>query len=283
MTFKIHRFITANTIDTAVEYVWRKLFTTKIKDATPHTGLVTHMPTEATKPIRELDISVCEAWPIRPSHLTGQSVLPHPLGRYKFPIPLRAGGLVSLNGWLHINSVHLRTVTRLSTKQAQHTVTVLTCTTPLLLGQTATRSRSYPKRLDKNDKTVSMSTTFTNSSSVSSRDLVVVSVRYDESRLQVSSNKDNIQFISASTTLTRCHCPYTEQVHKAASPPHMHSSVVFARWRQCVPIYRKPKKWLPWQRPAEPWNRLCLHWIAWPKKPPLESNCMSLAIIQPKL
>jgi len=56
MTFRIHRFITANTIDTAVEYVGGKLFTTKIKDAMPHTGLVTHMPTEANEPIGELDI-----------------------------------------------------------------------------------------------------------------------------------------------------------------------------------------------------------------------------------
>ena len=29
--------------------------------------------------------------------------------------------------------------------------------------------------------------------------------------------------------------------HKAASPPHTDDSVVFAKWRQCAPIYRKPK------------------------------------------
>jgi len=32
------------------------------------------------------------------------------------------------------------------------------------------------------------------------------------------------------------------------------------------PIYIN-QKWLPWQRPLEPRNRLCLHRIAWPQKP----------------
>jgi len=32
------------------------------------------------------------------------------------------------------------------------------------------------------------------------------------------------------------------------------------------PVYRK-SNWLPWQRPFEPRNRLCLHRIAWHRKP----------------
>jgi len=70
--------------------------------------------------------------------------------------------------------------------------------------------------------------------------------------------------------------------HKAASPPHMDCPVVFARWRQCALIYRKPKM-VAMERPLEPRNRLCLHRIAWPRNPPLESNSVSLAITQPKL
>ena len=27
------------------------------------------------------------------------------------------------------------------------------------------------------------------------------------------------------------------------------------------------QNWLPWQRPLNPRSRLCLHWIAWPRKP----------------
>jgi len=53
--------------------------------------------------------------------------------------------------------------------------------------------------------------------------------------------------------------------HKAASPPHVDGSVVFARWRQFSPyIYRKPKA-VSWQRPSR--NRLRRHRIAWPQKP----------------
>jgi len=33
----------------------------------------------------------------------------------------------------------------------------------------------------------------------------------------------------------------------------------------CTQI-QKAKKWLPWQHPLEPRNRLCLHRIAWPRK-----------------
>ena len=32
-------------------------------------------------------------------------------------------------------------------------------------------------------------------------------------------------------------------------------------------IYRKPKKWLPWQHPIEHRYQLCPHRIAWPQKP----------------
>ena len=46
--------------------------------------------------------------------------------------------------------------------------------------------------------------------------------------------------------------------HKAASPPHMDGSVVFARWRQRAPHTKKA---------LEPRNQLCLHRIAWPRKP----------------
>ena len=28
-----------------------------------------------------------------------------------------------------------------------------------------------------------------------------------------------------------------------------------------------PKNWLPWQRPFDTQSRLCLHWIAWRRKP----------------
>ena len=27
------------------------------------------------------------------------------------------------------------------------------------------------------------------------------------------------------------------------------------------------QNWLPWQRPLDPRSRVCLHWIAWPRKP----------------
>ena len=38
-------------------------------------------------------------------------------------------------------------------------------------------------------------------------------------------------------------CPITQGGHKkAASPPHMDGSVVFARWRQCAPHIYKAKK-----------------------------------------
>jgi len=42
-------------------------------------------------------------------------------------------------------------------------------------------------------------------------------------------------------------CHNKEQVvkvifgHKAASPPHINGSAVFARWRQCAPHILKPK------------------------------------------
>jgi len=34
----------------------------------------------------------------------------------------------------------------------------------------------------------------------------------------------------------------------------------------CTP-YIENQKWLPWQHPLEPRNRLCRHQIAWPRKP----------------
>jgi len=34
----------------------------------------------------------------------------------------------------------------------------------------------------------------------------------------------------------------------------------------CTP-YIESQKWLPWQHPLEPRNRLCLHRIAWSRKP----------------
>ena len=34
----------------------------------------------------------------------------------------------------------------------------------------------------------------------------------------------------------------------------------------CTP-YIENQKWLPWQHPLEPQNRLCRHQIAWPRKP----------------
>jgi len=51
--------------------------------------------------------------------------------------------------------------------------------------------------------------------------------------------------------------------HNDASAPHMDGSVVFFR---CTP-YTESQKWLPWQHPLEPRNRLCIHRIAWPRKP----------------
>jgi len=38
-----------------------------------------------------------------------------------------------------------------------------------------------------------------------------------------------------------------------------------------------------WQRPLDHRSRLCLLWIAWPRKPTLESNSESLAAIHRKL
>ena len=57
--------------------------------------------------------------------------------------------------------------------------------------------------------------------------------------------------------------------HKAASPPQMDGSVVFARWRQCT-----PRNLI-----------ICYDFIREPdpENPPLESNSVSPAIIQPKL
>jgi len=43
-------------------------------------------------------------------------------------------------------------------------------------------------------------------------------------------------------------------------------SVVFARWRQCAPHIESQKR-LPWQRPLESQNCLCLHRTASPRKP----------------
>jgi len=61
--------------------------------------------------------------------------------------------------------------------------------------------------------------------------------------------------------------------HKAASPPHMEGSVIFARWRQCAPIYRKPK-WLPWQQPLGAGYRQYLPFVGQPLKVPSITNCL---------
>ena len=56
----------------------------------------------------------------------------------------------------------------------------------------------------------------------------------------------------------------------------MDGSVVFTRWRQCAPPYVESQKWLPWQRPLAPRNQLCLHRIAWPRKPtPRIKQCVA--------
>jgi len=60
--------------------------------------------------------------------------------------------------------------------------------------------------------------------------------------------------------------------HKAESPRTVQSyslggANVHLKWPnapQCAP---QSQKWLLWQCPLEPRNRLCLHRIAWPRKP----------------
>jgi len=89
---------------------------------------------------------------------------------------------------------------------------------------------------------------------------------------------DTVTLLHGSARFTRSLktklCSNVKQVvkviwRKAASPPHMDGSVVFFRWRQCAPVtpYIESQKWLPWQHPLEPQNPLCLHRIAWPRKP----------------
>ena len=44
------------------------------------------------------------------------------------------------------------------------------------------------------------------------------------------------------------------------------------------------KNWLPWQRSLDPRSWLCLHWIAWPRKPtPRIKQRVASGHIQPKL
>jgi len=47
-------------------------------------------------------------------YIPDRITLPLPLGRYSFPIPLRAGGSVSPGGWLYTMSFYLRMVVGLS-------------------------------------------------------------------------------------------------------------------------------------------------------------------------
>jgi len=74
--------------------------------------------------------------------LPSRRASPH-LGRYSFPVPLRAGGWVGLGGWLHTKVVcnHFdrpKTVTHPTTNWAWHRVTSLMHPMPLLLCHTAT-------------------------------------------------------------------------------------------------------------------------------------------------
>jgi len=55
--------------------------------------------------------------------------------------------------------------------------------------------------------------------------------------------------------------------HKAASPPHMGGSVVFAKWCQSALRIYKAKKWLPWQRPLGAAYQQCLHSVGQPSNP----------------
>jgi len=60
----------------------------------------------------------------------------------------------------------------------------------------------------------------------------------------------------------------------------------FGHIRQGTPMcnpYIESQKRSPWQQPLDTRSWLCLHRITWPRKPTLESNSVSLAIIQPKL
>jgi len=43
------------------------------------------------------------------------------------------------------------------------------------------------------------------------------------------------------------------------------------------------QNWLPWQRPLDPQSRLCLHWIACPRKPTPRIQQRALSVIQLKL
>lgn len=65
-------------------------------------------------------------------YLPSRRVLPLPLGRNSFPVPLRIGGRVCLSGWVHTEKVYPRTVTNFP--YSTYRVTLL----PLSLHQTAT-------------------------------------------------------------------------------------------------------------------------------------------------
>ena len=47
------------------------------------------------------------------------------------------------------------------------------------------------------------------------------------------------------------------------------------------PIFAKI--WLPWQRPLDPCNQKCLHWIGRPLKPYVEPKILPIAVTQAKL
>ena len=60
----------------------------------------------------------------------------------------------------------------------------------------------------------------------------------------------------------------SSQCHKWLIPNHpLHESLMSLSSVRVNLQLMESQNWLPWQRPLDPRSRVCLHWIAWPRKP----------------